>query len=100
MEKKFLVGWLTPEILTNFNLTRQEAQFCIQSVLVPTGLFPVITGIYIPNNCKGLERRLDSIEAKFRENFAKPPDLARKFPVPGNRKTQTPSLGLPPPWSI
>ena len=23
MEKKFLVGWLIPEILTNFNLTRQ-----------------------------------------------------------------------------
>jgi hypothetical protein len=23
MEKKLLVGWLTPEILTNFNLARQ-----------------------------------------------------------------------------
>jgi len=34
MEMKFLVGWLTPEILTNFNLTRQEAQFCIQNVEV------------------------------------------------------------------
>jgi hypothetical protein len=50
MEKKFLVGWLTPEILTNFNLTRQGVQFCIQSVLVPKGLFPVKTGTYMPNN--------------------------------------------------
>jgi hypothetical protein len=56
MEKKSLVGWLTSEILTNFNLTRQEAQFCIQSVLVPTGLFPVKTGISMPNNYNGLDR--------------------------------------------
>ena len=73
MEKKFLVGWLTPEILTNFNLTRQEAQFCIQSVLVPTGLFPVKTGIYMHNNFKGLYRRpfrhLSQKWRKFRHVF-------------------------------
>jgi hypothetical protein len=57
MEKKFLVGWLTPETLTNINLTRQVAQFCIQSVLIPTGLFQVETCIYIPNNFNGLYRR-------------------------------------------
>ena len=39
-------------------------------MVVPTRLFPVITGIYRPNDFKGLDRRLDSIEAKFRENFA------------------------------
>jgi hypothetical protein len=64
------VGWLTPEILTNFNLTRQEAQFCIQSVLVPTGIFPVKTGIYMPNDINGLDRRPFCIWVKNGENFA------------------------------
>jgi hypothetical protein len=27
------------------------------SLVVPTGLFPVKTGIYMPNNFKGLDRR-------------------------------------------
>jgi hypothetical protein len=42
-------------------------------MVVPTGLFQVITGIYMPNKFNCLDRKLDPIEANFRENFANPP---------------------------
>jgi hypothetical protein len=42
----FLLGWVAAKPL-----------FMRFSLVVPTGLFPVKTGIYMPNNFKGLDRR-------------------------------------------
>jgi hypothetical protein len=39
-------------------------------MVVPTGLFPVKTGIYMPNNFKGLDRRPIGLEVKTGEIFA------------------------------
>jgi hypothetical protein len=69
-------------------------------MVVPTGLFQVITGIYRPNNFKGLDRRLDFIEAKFREIFAKPPGLARVFLSLESANPETPDGTQVPPSSL
>lgn len=40
-------------------------------MVVPTGLFQVITGIYMPINFKGLDRRPFDVYVKNGENFAR-----------------------------
>jgi hypothetical protein len=40
-------------------------------MVVPTGLFPVKTGIYMPNNFKVLDRRPFTTYVKNSENFAR-----------------------------
>jgi len=39
-------------------------------LVVPTGLFHAKTGIYMPNNFKGLDRRPFDVYVKKGENFA------------------------------
>ena len=39
-------------------------------LVVPTGLFPVITGRYMPNKFEGLDRKPFDVYVKNGENFA------------------------------